>query len=149
MIRKIQLSGENMKKALFAMIGFACASALSAHAREQVLSCNFNKPKDQKYFTDSSRIDKKHPALRLNLDRAEMYPSRNLGTINGLSLHRIALENFVMINGSDGDIGVKYFIPNEILGQDFDDVKIQTEVRWAGQKPYTEMFTLNCDSRSN
>lgn len=136
-----------MKKALLAMIGLACSSALPAHARDQVLSCNFNKPKDQKFFTDSSRIDKKHPALRLNLDRAEMYPSRNLSTINGLSLQRNAFEHFVMINGDDGEIGVKYFIPNEILGRDFEDVKIQAEVRWAGQS--AEMFTLNCDSLSN
>lgn len=137
-----------MKKVLFAILGFSFA--LQAHARDQVLSCNFNTPKDQKYFTESSTIDKKRPALRLNIDRAEMYPSRDLGTINGIPLHRIPLANFVMITGSDGEIRVKYFIPNEILGEDLDDVKIKIEVRWAGDdRPHTEMFTLNCDLRSN
>lgn len=135
---------------MFAILGLAGMLGLRAHARDQILSCNFNKPKDQKYFTESNRIDKKRPALRLNVDRAEMYPSPNLGTVTGISLHRIPLENFVLITGNDGDIGVKYFIPNEILGENLDEVKLNIEVRWAGsQGNHTEMFTLNCDSRAN
>lgn len=150
MSQRISVSGGDMKRALFAVLGLAGMVGVHAHARDQILSCNFNTPKDQKYFTDSSRIDKKRPALRLNVDRAEMYPSPNLGTITGIDLRRIPLENFVLITGNDGEIRVKYFIPNEILGENLDDIKLNIEVRWQnGDRNHTEMFGLNCDSRAN